>query len=113
MRRQPDAAYRPTMAPAQHTFLVETYVSHLDGATADDLSARLRAAIGELRREGLTLRWLRSFALVDDETYIWMVDAPDADLVALVHKRAAVSVDHIAAVTEVRGRSSPQRSSST
>jgi len=50
------------------TYLVETYVPKLDEATAVALSKRLRAAIGELQREGLALRWLRSFALVGEET---------------------------------------------
>jgi hypothetical protein len=84
------------------TFLVESYVPNLDAATVVDLSSRLRSAVTELQREGVTLQWLRSFALFEDETYFWMVDAPDAGHVALVHERAAVSVDHIALVSEGR-----------
>jgi len=87
------------MALAQHkTFLVESYVPNLDSQSAAELSSRLRSTIAQLRREGLTVHWRRSFALVD-ETYIWIVNAPDADYVALVRERAAVSVDHIAAVS--------------
>ena len=89
----------PAYGGLMETFLVESYVPNLDSATAAALSSRLRSAVTELQREGLTLQWLRSFALVDDETYVWMVDAQDAGHVALVHKRAAVSVDHIAAVS--------------
>jgi hypothetical protein len=80
------------------TYLVETYVPKLDEATAVALSARLRAAIGELQREGLALRWLRSFALVDEETYVWMLQATDARDIALVNRRAGVAFDHIAEV---------------
>ena len=80
------------------TYLIEAYVPKLDEATAAALSARLRAAIDELRREGLALRWLRSFALVGDETYVWMMTATDEHDIALVNRRAGVTVDHIAEV---------------
>jgi len=80
------------------TYLVETYVPKLDEATAVALSKRLRAAIGELQREGLALRWLRSFALIGEETYVWMLTAADAHDIALVNRRAGVAFDHIAEV---------------
>ena len=87
------------------TYLVETYVPKLDEATAAALSARLQAAIGELQREGIALRWLRSFALLDEETFSWMVTATDADDVARVNRRAGVTFDHVAEVIpgETRG----------
>ena len=80
------------------TYLVETYVPKLDEATEAALSARLQAALGELQREGLALCWLRSFALLDEETYSWMVTATDVEDVALVTRRAGVTFDHIAEV---------------
>jgi hypothetical protein len=80
------------------TYLVEVYVPKLDEATAAALSSRLQAAIGELRHEGLALRWLRSFALLDEETYSWMLTATDADDVARVNRRAGVTFDHVAEV---------------
>jgi hypothetical protein len=91
--------YRRTMASTdERTFLVESYVPGLDEARAAELTLRLRSAIAELRREGLTLRWLRSFALVDEETYAWMISAADADQVATVQERAAIRFDHVAEV---------------
>jgi hypothetical protein len=80
------------------TFLVETYVPRLDETTAVALSSRLRAAVAELQREGLALCWLRSFALVGEETYVWMLTAADADDVARVNRQAAVTFDHITEV---------------
>jgi hypothetical protein len=79
-------------------YLVETYVPKLDEATSAALSARLRAAIDELQREGLALRWLRSFALVGEETYVWMLTATDAHDIAVVNRRAGVTADNIAEV---------------
>jgi hypothetical protein len=86
----------PSQEP--RTFLVETYVSKLDETTAVALSSRLRAAIAELQREGLALRWLRAFVLVGEETYVWMLTATDADDVARVNRQAGVTFDHIAEV---------------
>lgn len=90
--------------PTVRTFFVESYVPRLDDATAAALSSRLRAAIAELRREGRTLEWLRSFALVDEETYVWMLKAADVDEIALVNRRARVPYDHV--VEAVPGESS-------
>jgi hypothetical protein len=59
-----------------------------------------------LQCEGLALRWLRSFALADEETYVWMLIATDVDHVALVNQRAGVRYDHVAEVitSESSGR---------
>lgn len=84
---------------AERTFLVESYVPNLDEATAAALSSRLRSAIDELRREGHMLAWLRSFALVEEETYVWMLAAVDADDVALASRRAGLA--HHAHIVEV------------
>jgi hypothetical protein len=83
---------------ARRTFFVESYVPALDEESAAALSAKLQAAIDELRREGRELEWLRSFALVDDETYVWMLTAGDVDDVALVNERARLSYDHVVEV---------------
>jgi hypothetical protein len=81
--------------PRRKTFFVESYVPALDEATAAALSAKLRAAVDELRREGRELEWLRSFALVDDETFVWMLAAGDVNDVALTNERARLSYDHV------------------
>ncbi len=84
--------------PRRKTFFVESYVPALDEATAAALSAKLRAAVDELRREGRELDWLRSFALVDDETFVWMLAAGDVDDVVIVNERARLSYDHVVEV---------------
>jgi len=80
------------------TFLSECYVPKLDEAAASALSTRLQAAIADLTADGLALRWLRGFALLEEETYAWMVSAPDVDGVALLNRRAAVTCDHVVEV---------------
>jgi hypothetical protein len=80
---------------SRRTFFVETYVPALDETTAADLSAKLRVAVDELRHEGRQLEWVRSFALVDDATFVWMLAAGDVDDVALTNERARLSYDHV------------------
>ena len=82
-------------AGARRTFLVESFVPQLDEATALLLSARLRTAVAELRTEGMALEWLRSLALLDEETYVYVLAASDASSVARANRRAGMSHAHI------------------
>lgn len=68
----------------------------VDEAAAASLSARLRAAVDELRREGHQVEWLRSFALVEEETYVCMLIAEREHDVASVHRRARLSCEYMA-----------------
>jgi hypothetical protein len=84
------------MAPgSERTFFVESYVPQLDTAGAAALSSRLRAAVAELKEEGLPLAWIRSFVLLEEDTYVWMVKAAALDHVALIERRAGVEFDHV------------------
>ena len=83
----------------RRTFFVESYVPQLDSAAAASLSSRLQAAVDQLSGEGLSLTWIRSFVLLNEDTYVWMVEAADVDHVALVQQRAGLELDHIVEVT--------------
>ena len=94
MREESSRRYRCAMAPqAATTFFVESYVPGLDQAAAAALTSRLRVAVAELQREGRPIAWVRSFALVDEETFVWMLRAADAGDIARVNQRARVSSD--------------------
>jgi hypothetical protein len=84
--------------PRRRTFLIESYVPALDEATAASLSSKLRAAVDELQGQGHKLEWLRSLALLGEETYMWMLITDDVDDVALANLRAGVSYDHVVEV---------------
>jgi hypothetical protein len=77
------------------TFFVESYIPHLDAEGAAARSSRLQRAVEQLRKEGLCLTWIRSFALLDEDTYVWMVEATQLHDVALVQRRAGVELDHV------------------
>lgn len=80
------------------TFFVECYIPQLDAAGAAALSSRLQTAIEQLTREGLPLAWIRSFALLQEDTYVWMVEASELDHVVMVQRRAGVELDHVVEV---------------
>jgi hypothetical protein len=95
------ATYRRGVASSERrVFFVERYVPGLDEAAAARLSSSLRAAVDELQREGRELEWLRSFALLEEETYVWMLAAGQVDDVLSVGERAGVSCDHMVEVVE-------------
>ena len=80
------------------TFFVESYIPQLDAEGAAALSSRLQTAVDQLKDEGLALAWIRSFALLQEDTYVWMVEATQLDHVVLVQRRAGVELDHIVEV---------------
>jgi hypothetical protein len=77
------------------TFFVESYVPRLDERTAETLSSRLRETVDQLNEEGAAVRWRGSFALVDEETYIYIVVAPTIDDVVELSARVGLAQDHV------------------
>jgi len=82
-------------------FLVESYIPQLDERATAAISARLRTAVEQLEGEGVVLRWLRSFAVVGDETYLSIVVARDPGSVVELTERASLAYDHIAEVIAI------------
>ena len=80
------------------TFYVESYVPKLDSATAAVLASRLKAAVADLKREGLTVDCVRAFGLVGEDTYVGTLSAADVADVAIVYERAQLAYDHVAEV---------------
>ena len=90
----------------ERTFLVELYVPQLDEQAAVAISSRCRAAVGELAEQGVALRWVRSFVLLDEETYLCVVATRDRDHVIQLSRRAGLEHDHVAEVVAIDGRPS-------
>lgn len=82
----------------QRTFFVESYIPGLDAAEAAVVSSRLRAAVERLRGEGLPIAWIRSFVLLNEDTYVWMVEAVEPDHLVLIQQLAEVELGHVAEV---------------
>lgn len=92
---------RPIACADLRTFLVETYVPRLDRRAAAEISSRYEESANELASQGIAIRWLQSYAAIEDETYICIVAASDADEVELLSRRAALAPDHVVQVVHL------------
>ena len=82
----------------EKTFLIEKYVPQLDEETALGMSSRFRAALARRDARGGTLRWIRSFALLGEETYCCIIAAPDIEHIAQLNERDELEYDHLVEV---------------
>lgn len=80
-------------------FLVERYLPGLTPAQVEALARRLRDATRELRGEGRRVEWLRSVALVEDETCLCSFRAASELEVGEANARAGAGYERIVEVT--------------
>ena len=85
----------------RRTFLVERYIPSLEAAALADLARRLDGASRELRAEGRDVHWLRSFALLDDETCLCVFFAPSGADVEEANRRAQAPYERVVAACMV------------
>lgn len=76
-------------------FLVERYLPGLRPGQVDELGRCLHRAAAELRREGRSVEWLRSVALVDDETCLCTFAAASIAEVVEANLRAGAAYERI------------------
>lgn len=86
---------------SERTFLVELYVPQLDEQGAVAIASHCRAAVRQLAEQGVSVRWLRSYALIAEETYLCVVAARDRDDVAQLSRRAGLEHDHVVEVVAI------------
>ncbi len=91
---------------SERTFLVELYVPQLDEQGAVAIASRCRAAARQLAEQGVALRWLRSYAVMAEETYLCVVAARDRDHVVELSRRAGLEHDHVVEVVAIDGNPS-------
>ena len=83
------------------TFLVESYVRQLDEPMAAAIAKRVEDAAADLHRTGLAIVWLRSVALLGEETWFCMFSAQKVDDVIAAGRRAELDFDHISEVVTI------------
>jgi hypothetical protein len=76
------------------TFLAEAYLSGTGYGLGSSMS-RARAAAREMRREGVSIRFLRSFFLPEDELWFGLFEATSHQEVAELSRRAELVVSRI------------------
>ena len=70
------------------SYLVEAYMPCSHAREADAAARRVTAAARDLSRDGTIVRHVRTTFLPDDETCFHLVEAPSADAVDEVSRRA-------------------------
>lgn len=81
-------------------FLVETYTPRIRAAEVNEAGRRARAAAAELAREGTAVRYVRTTFLPDDETCFHLFEAPSAEAVEEVGRRAGLGPLRVVAAVE-------------
>ena len=81
--------------PGASIFLVERYIPQLQTSEIEALTRRLDAASAQLRTEGRDVHWLRSLALLDDETCLCIFSAHNRADVEEANRRAAATYERI------------------
>jgi hypothetical protein len=82
------------------TYLVEVYLPRAQADEARASGSWARAAAEELSGEGVSIRYVRTTFLPDDETCFHLFDAVSANAVAEVSRRAALGRARIVHVVE-------------
>ena len=91
-------------ANGRKTFLVESYVRRLDEPAAAAIAGRVERAAAELAGFGIAVVWLRSLALLDEETCFCLFSAETAEDVLAANERAGLDFDHITEVLTIEPR---------
>ena len=76
-------------------FLVELYVSRLDGAAVEAGADRARRAADELSSEGRPVQYLRSLFVPAEEACFYLYEAASADDVREAARRAGLPPENV------------------
>jgi len=85
-------------------FLVELFVSRVDGGGVAQRATRARNAAEALTQEGTPVTFLQSVFVPADETCFFLYQAASADAVREAARRAELSIERVSeAVAETKG----------
>ncbi len=85
---------------ARQTYLVEHY---RPGALPEELrhgAAEVRAAVDELEREGIAVRYLNATIVPTDESFLCVLESASEELVREAYTRAGVAFERISIVIQ-------------
>ena len=77
------------------SYLVELHLPSADPASLTVAGERARWAVEELAREGVTVRWIRSVYLAEEDACFLVFEAPSPDAGGEASRRAALEYERI------------------
>jgi hypothetical protein len=80
------------------SYVIEAYVPRSDDGVAS--AGRTKAAVAELSREGVEIRYVRTTFLPDDETCFHLVEASSCEHVAELCRRAGLGHGRVVGAVE-------------
>jgi len=75
------------------SYVVEVYAPNLSRFDLAELAGRAEAAVLEMEREGVRVRYVRSVLVPEDETCFHHFESPTIDAVRLASERAGLITD--------------------
>ena len=85
-------------------YLVELYVARSDRAGAERRGDRARVAAEQLAHEGVSVRYVRSIFVPEDETCFYLYEASSPDAVREAARRAGFTSERVTeAVSDTKG----------
>jgi len=88
------------MAP--HVYLLEAYTPNASAATAEE-TVRVLQAASELDESTAEIRIIGHVLVPGDELCLYLIEAPDEELVALLAGRAGITFERIAEANATLG----------
>ena len=84
-------------------YLVEAYMPTRLGDDLRSLVTRARDAAAAMRKDGIDVRYLRPIPVPEDETCFHLLDAPSAEAVSELSRRADLVYERIAEALDWAG----------
>lgn len=82
-------------------YLAELYLSHSDSGRLREDANRARSSADELSREGVSIRYLRTLFLNEDETCFYLYDAGSPESVLEATRRAQLPIDRVVETVDI------------
>lgn len=77
-------------------YRVELHLPVADPASLAIAGERARSAVEDLAREGVTVRWIRSVYVAEDDECLLVFEAPSPEAVGEASRRATLEFERIA-----------------
>jgi hypothetical protein len=94
---------RRAVSNPRQTYLVENYHPGLGENELKGMVSRIRDAVGEMTRDGVAIRHVRSTIVPADESFLCLISATSEQLIRDAYARAGISFERISPALSEEG----------